>query len=66
MASWESFAWGFFAGLLVGEVTAVFFLALFRQNSAVETLESPRLTARHEAPAGRESVPVEATSRSAG
>jgi hypothetical protein len=38
MASWGSFAWGFFAGLLVGEVTAVFFLNLVRQGSAAERL----------------------------
>jgi hypothetical protein len=61
MASWGSFAWGFFAGLLVGEVTLFFFLALVRQGSAVETVESPRLAAGHEAPASREPVPVEVT-----
>ena len=43
MASWGSFAWGFFAGLLVGEVTLGFFLALVRQGSAVETVKSPPL-----------------------
>jgi hypothetical protein len=45
MASWTSFAWGFLAGLLVGELTVVFFLALFRQGSAVEVVESPPLAA---------------------
>ena len=60
MASWGSFAWGFFFGLLVGEVTLGFFLAVVRQGS-VEVVESPPLTAGHETPARRESVPVEAT-----
>ena len=59
MASWGSFAWGFFAGLLVGEVTLGFFLALVRHGSAVEIVESPPLAAGHEAPARRELVPVE-------
>jgi hypothetical protein len=61
MASWGSFAWGFLAGLLVGQVTLVFFLALVRQGSAVEIVNSPPLAAGHETPARRESVPVEAT-----
>jgi hypothetical protein len=61
MASWSSFAWGFFAGLLVGEVTLFFLLAVARQGSAVETVDSPPLAAGHETPAGREAVPVEAT-----
>jgi hypothetical protein len=60
MASWGSFAWGFFAGLLVGEVTLFFFLAVVRQGSAVETVESPPLAAGHEMPARRESVSIEA------
>jgi len=49
MASWTSFAWGFFAGLLVGEVTLVFFLALVRQNAADGAAKySPPLTPEHE------------------
>jgi hypothetical protein len=48
MASWGSFAWGFLAGLLVGEVTLVFFLALVRQDRAIE---SPPLTPDHKTPA---------------
>jgi len=60
MASFGSFAW-FFVGLFVGEVTLVFFLALIRQDSAVGTVESPPLAAEHEAPAHRESLPLEAT-----
>ena len=59
MASWTSFAW-FFVGLFVGEVTLVFVLALIRQSSAVETVESPPLAAGHETSARHESVPVEA------
>jgi hypothetical protein len=43
MASWGSFAWGFFAGLLVGEMTLGFFLALVRQGRGVEIVESPPL-----------------------
>jgi hypothetical protein len=61
VASWGSFAWGFFAGLLVGEVTAVFFLNLVRQGSAVETVESPLVAVGHETPARRDPVSVEAT-----
>jgi hypothetical protein len=62
MASWGSFALGFFAGLLVGEVTLFFFLTLVRQDSAVEIVEkSPPLAAGHEMPAHRGSVPVDAT-----
>ena len=49
MASWTSFAWGFFAGLLVGEVTLVFALALVRQNPADRAaVYSPPLAAEHE------------------
>jgi len=58
MASWTSFAW-FFVGLFVGEVTLVFVLALIRQSSAVETVESPPLVG-HETSAHGKSVPVEA------
>jgi len=61
MASWGSFAWGFLAGLLVGQVTLAFFLALVRQGSAGDFVESPLLAAGHETPARRESIPVEAT-----
>jgi len=61
MASWGSFAWGLFAGLLVGQVTLAFFLALVRQGSAGDVVESPPLAAGHETPARRGSVPVEAT-----
>jgi hypothetical protein len=39
MASWGSFAWGFFAGLLLGQVTLMFFLALVRQDDAEEVAE---------------------------
>ena len=63
MASWTSFAWGFFAGLLVGEVTLFFFLAVVRQDSPVETVESPLLAAGHETPAGRESFPIDTIAR---
>jgi hypothetical protein len=63
MASWGSFAWGFFAGLVVGEVALVFFLNFGRQDSAVET--AALLVAGHETPAGREVFPAEATLRSA-
>ena len=45
MASWRSFAWGLFAGLLVGQVTLAFFLALVRQGSAGDVVESPPLAA---------------------
>jgi hypothetical protein len=65
MASWGSFGWGFFAGLVVGEAALVFFLNFARQGSAAETVESPQLAAGHEMPAGRESVPVEAALGSA-
>jgi hypothetical protein len=65
MASWGSFAWGFFAGLVVGEVALVFLLNFARQGSAVGTVESPLLAAEHEMPAGRESFPAEATLGSA-
>jgi hypothetical protein len=51
MASWGSFALGFLAGLLLGEVTLVFFLALVRRDSAVGAVESPPLTPDHETPA---------------
>ena len=62
MASWGSFAWGFFAGLLVGEVTLGFFLALVRQGSAVEIVESPPLADGQRVPATRDSFLVEAAS----
>jgi hypothetical protein len=55
-------SWGFFfIGLFVGQATLVFFLALIRQGSAVETVKSPPLAAEHEAPVSRQSIPVEAT-----
>jgi hypothetical protein len=60
MASWGSFAWGFFAGLLVGEVALSFFLAVIRQTNPGEIVESPSPAAGDEMPARRESVPVEA------
>jgi hypothetical protein len=60
MASWGSFAWGFFAGLLVGEVTLVFFLNLVRHGSSGEIIESPPLAAGHETPAGQQSARVNA------
>jgi hypothetical protein len=65
MASWGSFAWGFFAGLVVGEAALIFFLNFARQGITVETVESPPLVTGHEMPAGRESIPAEATLRSA-
>lgn len=61
MASWGSFGWGFFAGLVVGEVTLAFFLALIRQGRAVEIVPSPPIAAGHETPARFDSFPVEAT-----
>ncbi|HXW47902.1 MAG TPA: hypothetical protein VEK31_00505 [Xanthobacteraceae bacterium] len=49
MASWTSFTWGFFAGLFVGEVTLIFFLALVRQNPTDRAKEySPPLATEHE------------------
>jgi hypothetical protein len=48
MTWWGPFALGFVAGLFVGEVTLVFFLALVRQGSAVEVTESPPLAAGDE------------------
>jgi hypothetical protein len=60
MASWGSFAWGFIAGLLVGEVTAVFFLALGRRRR-VEVIEGRPLAAGPEKPPRRDSFPVQAT-----
>ena len=48
MASWGSFGCGFFVGLLVGEVTLLFFLAVVRQGNAVEGVKSPPLAAEHE------------------
>ena len=61
MASWRSFAWGLFAGLLVGQVTLAFFLALVRQGSAGDVVESPPLADGHETPVRGDSFPVEAT-----
>jgi hypothetical protein len=61
MASWTSFGWGFFAGLFVGQVTLVFFLALVRQGTTAEIVASPPLADGYEASVHRESVPVEAT-----
>jgi len=61
MASWGSFAWGFFIGLTIGQVTLGFFLALVRQGRAFENVESPALADGHETPARRGSIPVEAT-----
>jgi len=49
MASWGSFAWGFFAGLFLGQATLVFFLALVRQGNTEPVAEdSPPLAAEHE------------------
>jgi hypothetical protein len=45
--SWLRFGWGFLAGLLVGEVTLAFFLALVRQGGA-DIVESPPIVAGHE------------------
>ena len=56
MASWGSFVWGFF----VGQVTLGLFLALVRQGSASDVVESPPIAAGHETPAGRESFSIEA------
>ena len=61
MASWGSFAWVFFVGFFVGQVTLGFFLALVRQGSAVEIVDSPLLAAE-QAPVSRESIAVEAAS----
>jgi len=41
MPSWGSFAWGFGAGLFVGELTLVFFLAAVRKDRTIT--ESPPL-----------------------
>ena len=60
MASCGLFAWGFFVGLFVGQVTLGFFLALVRQGSSVDIVESPPIAAGHETPARRDSFPVEA------
>ena len=43
MAWWAAFGCGFVAGLFVGQVTLAFFLALVRQDRAVEVVESPPL-----------------------
>ena len=43
MTWWGSFGCGFVAGLFVGQVTLAFFLALVRQDRAVEVVESPPL-----------------------
>ena len=43
MSWWGSFGCGFVAGLFVGQVTLAFFLALVRQDRAVEVVESPPL-----------------------
>jgi len=49
MASWGSFAWGFFVGLFLGQVALVFFLALVRHGNAEPVAEySPPLAAEHE------------------
>jgi hypothetical protein len=48
MASWGSFALGFFAGLCAGEATLGFFLAAVRKDRTVELGESPPLLAEHE------------------
>jgi hypothetical protein len=51
MTWWGPFALGFVTGLFVGEVTLAFFLALVRQGSAIEVVESPPLAGEHETPA---------------
>ena len=43
MAWWAAIGCGFVAGLFVGQVTLAFFLALVRQDRAVEVVESPPL-----------------------
>ena len=49
MASWGSFAWGFFVGMFVGDVTLVFFLAIVRHRDTEPVAEySPPLAAEHE------------------
>jgi hypothetical protein len=49
MASWGSFAWGFFVGLFIGQVTLVFFLALVRQGNTEQVSEySPPIAAEHD------------------
>jgi len=55
MTWWGPFAFGFVAGLFVGEVTLAFALALVRKRGAVEVAESPPLVAGHEtfAPSAR-------------
>ena len=59
MASWGSFAWGFFSGLLVGQVILVFALALVRQNNDDEvTGYSPPIAADHETFAPNSDLPA--------
>ena len=43
MAWWAAFGCGFVAGLFAGQVTLAFFLALVRQDRAVEVIESQPL-----------------------
>jgi hypothetical protein len=59
VASLGSFAW-FFVGLFVGQVTLFLFLAIVRQDRAIETVESPPLAAGHEPPARRKSARMKA------
>ena len=59
MASWGSFAWGFFSGLLVGQVILVFALALVRPNSGDEVTEySPPIAADQESFAPNGDLPA--------
>jgi hypothetical protein len=55
MASLGSFFW-FFVGLFVGQVTLLLFLALLRQDGAIEPVESPPLAAEHEPSPRRKSA----------
>jgi hypothetical protein len=54
-----SFVW-FFVGLFVGQVTLFLFLAVVRQDSANETVESPSLAAGHEPPPRRKTARMKA------
>jgi hypothetical protein len=53
-------SWGFFfVGLFVAQATLVLFLAIIRQDSAVEVVDSAPLAAGHETPACHDSFLIE-------